>query len=54
MHCHLVGGDVDVAIDLSTVTVMEGHWPADLASEVLAWVAEHRLELVSEWHKWHP
>lgn len=54
MHCHLVGGNVDVAIDLETLTVQEGRWPADLAREVLEWVSEHQQELIEEWRKWHP
>jgi hypothetical protein len=54
MHCHLVGGQIDVAIDLETLTVIEGRWPADLAREVLAWIVEHQLELIAEWRKWHP
>ncbi len=54
MHCHVVGGNIDVAIDLQTLTVIEGRWPADLAGEVLEWLTEHQLELIAEWHKWHP
>ena len=54
MHCHLVGGNIDVAIDLQTLTVIEGRWPADLAEEVLDWLTEHQHELIAEWHKWHP
>lgn len=54
MHCHLVGGALDVAIDLQTLAVMEGRWPADLAREVLDWIAENQLELIAEWRKWHP
>ena len=54
MHCHVVGGNIDVAIDLQTLTVIEGRWPADLAEEVLEWLTEHQLELIAEWHKWHP
>ena len=43
-----------MAIDLQTLSVLEGRWPADLAAEVLAWIAEHQLELIAEWRKWHP
>jgi hypothetical protein len=47
------GGNVDVLIDLTTLHT-DGSWPRGLRSEVLAWVAEHREELLEEWHRWHP
>jgi len=45
---------INVRIDLVTVTISEGDCPAGLAMEVLAWVTEHRDELMKEWKKWHP
>ncbi len=54
MHVHLVGGEINVQIDLATLTVSAGECPANLAEEVLTWVAEHRDELIQEWKKWHP
>ena len=54
MHVHLAGGGLDVVIDLETMTVTKGHWPALLRNEVLVWVSEHRDELIEEWKKWHP
>lgn len=54
MHVHLVGGEINVKIDLVTLALSEGDCPAGLAEEVLAWVAEHRDELMQEWKKWHP
>lgn len=51
-HVHLVGGGLDIIIDLATLR-SEGCWPKDLRVEVLAWVAAHRDELWEEWHKWH-
>jgi hypothetical protein len=54
MHVHLVGGEVNSKIDLLTLTISEGDCPAGLAEEVLAWVTEHRDELILEWKIWHP
>ncbi len=54
MHVHLAGGGLDVVVDLETMTVTKGHWPALLRNEVLVWVSEHRDELIEEWKKWHP
>ena len=54
VHAHLVGGEVNVKIDLVTLALSEGDCPAGLAEEVLAWVAEHRDELMQERKKWHP
>jgi len=52
-HVHLVGGEVNVRISLETLTG-HGDCPRDLLDEVLAWVAQHRDELLTEWKKWHP
>lgn len=52
-HAHLVGGSVDVLIDLATLET-NGAWPRGLHAEVMAWVAEHRDDLMEEWLKWHP
>ena len=51
-HCHLVGGNVDVLIELQTLRCT-GKWPAGLKVEVLTWVTEHLDELWKEWKKWH-
>ena len=53
MHIHLVGGEINVSIDLETMSVTEGEWPAELAEEVMGWVTEHRNEMIEEWKKWH-
>jgi hypothetical protein len=52
-HVHLVGGSVDVLIDLATL-VTDGTWPRGLKAEVMDWVAAHREMLLEEWHRWHP
>jgi hypothetical protein len=52
-HCHLVGGEVDVIIELGSLRT-QGRWPAGLRSEVLAWVVAHMDELWKEWKTWHP
>lgn len=52
MHAHLVGGTVDILINLQTLTC-EGTFPRGLRDEVIAWVAENRDELIKEWKKWH-
>lgn len=54
MHVHLVGGEVNVKISLTTLAISEGDCPAGLLEEVLTWVASHRDELIQEWKKWHP
>ncbi|WP_295392975.1 DUF4160 domain-containing protein [uncultured Thiodictyon sp.] len=51
-HVHLVGGSVDVIIDLATLD-SDGVWPRGLQADVLAWVTAHRDELMEEWHRWH-
>lgn len=53
MHVHLAGGEFDVVIELGTMT-SSGRWPSGLRREVMAWVAEHRDELIKEWKKWQP
>ena len=53
MHCHLAGGGYDVLIDLATLQTF-GKWPVGTKTEVMAWVAENREELIQEWKKWHP
>ena len=52
-HAHLVGGSVDVMIDLETLAT-DGAWPRGLRAEVMEWVAQHRDELLEEWRQWHP
>jgi hypothetical protein len=52
MHVHLVGGDVNVRIDLATLRVVAGSMPADLKREVVAWLRAHRAELIEEWKSW--
>ena len=53
MHAHLVGGSVDVLIDLKTLAC-RGAFPRGLGEEVMAWVVANHDELVKEWKKWHP
>ena len=51
-HCHLVGGNVDVLIELETLRCT-GRWARGLKTEVLAWIEVHISELWKEWKKWH-
>lgn len=53
MHVHLVGGEVNVRIDLATLSCVAGEAPADVLAEVIAWLESHRAELIEEWKKWH-
>jgi len=53
MHAHLVGGSVDVLMDLQTLACT-GAFPRGLCDEVMAWVMANRDELIEEWKKWHP
>ena len=52
-HVHLVGGSVDVLIDLTSLRT-DGTWPRGLRAEVLDSVTEHRAELLEDWLRWHP
>ena len=45
MHAHLVGGSVDVLIDLQTLACA-GAFPRGLREEVMAWVVANRHELI--------
>lgn len=51
-HCHLVGGAVDIIIDLATLQT-QGRWPAGLKAEVMTWVQDHLQDLWKEWNRWH-
>ncbi len=51
-HVHLLGGGLDVSIDLATFEC-SGDCPRDLRDEVLAWIKENHAELMMEWKKWH-
>lgn len=52
-HVHLTGAGVDVLIHIDTLESIDT-WPAGVRTEVLAWVAANRDELLKEWKKWHP
>ena len=52
MHVHLVGGDVNVRIDLASLRVVAGILPRDLKREVMAWLRAHQAELIKEWKSW--
>ena len=54
MHVHLVGGDLDVTIELAELRIIEGVLPAELKREVIAWLKEHQSELIQEWQQWKP
>jgi hypothetical protein len=53
-HVHLVGGSIDVRIDLDAELTVYGAWSKSLRDEVLAWVSAHQDLLMEEWKKWHP
>ena len=52
MHVHLVGGEVNVKIDLATLEIVAGEMPNDLQTEVLAWLADNQAALIMEWKIW--
>ena len=52
MHVHLVGGDVNVKIDLASLRIVAGRLPMDLKREVMAWLHAHQAELIVEWKSW--
>ncbi len=52
-HVHLFGGGFDVTIVLETLE-STGNFPSvTLKNEVIAYVEQHRDELLEEWRKWH-
>lgn len=51
-HCHIVGGVVDVWIDLESLQC-RGIWPAGLQEEVMAWLQGNLPQVRKEWNKWH-
>ncbi|WP_069563818.1 DUF4160 domain-containing protein [Pseudomonas sp. 1D4] len=53
-HVHLTGAGVDVQISLEGGALMLGKAPRVVLEEALAWVSDHRAELLEEWNKWHP
>jgi hypothetical protein len=52
MHVHLVGGDVDVRIDLISLRIVAGRMPMDLKREVMARLKAHQADLIEEWKSW--
>lgn len=52
-HVHLTGRGLNLRISLETLAC-DGSCAPDLLNEVLAWVEQHRNELMEEWKKWHP
>ncbi|MFA6310392.1 MAG: DUF4160 domain-containing protein [Sterolibacterium sp.] len=52
MHVHLVGGEVNVKIDLASLRIVAGTLPLDLKKEVMAWLKNHQAALIEEWKKW--
>jgi hypothetical protein len=52
MHVHLVGGDVNVKIDLASLRVIAGSMPTVLKREVMAWLKAHQADLIEEWKSW--
>ena len=52
MHVHLVGGDVNVKIDLASLRIVAGKMPMDLKREVMAWLKAHQADLIEEWKSW--
>jgi Domain of unknown function (DUF4160) len=43
MHVHLVGGNINAKIDLSTLQVVAGTIPASLKKEVIDWLSENQI-----------
>ena len=52
MHVHLVGGDVNVKIDLTSLRIAAGRMPIDLKREVMDWLNAHQADLIEEWKSW--
>ena len=52
MHVHLVGGEINVRIDLETMAIVAGTMPESLKTEVLSWIAHNCETLIEEWKSW--
>ena len=52
MHVHLVGGDVNGKIDLTSLRIVAGRMPIDLKREVMDWLNAHQADLIEEWKSW--
>lgn len=52
-HVHVVGGGIDVSVDLETLKSC-GKWPRAIAKEAMEFITSHLEELKEEWKKWHP
>jgi hypothetical protein len=53
-HVHLIGGGVEVMLNLETVEVMTGKAPPLIIKEALAWVAAHQAQLLEDWKRCYP
>lgn len=52
MHVHLVGGEINVRIDLETMAIVADTIPESLKTEVFSWIAHNRETLIEEWKSW--
>jgi Domain of unknown function (DUF4160) len=49
-HFHALYGEYEVQIDLRDLSVLLGTLPRRAMALVLEWAAEHREELMEDWH----
>ena len=49
-HFHAIYGSRSCAIDLRTLTVLNGKLPRRAKALTLEWAAEHREELLEDWN----
>jgi hypothetical protein len=53
VHVHLVGGEINVSINLETLCITKGVLSTDLRDEVMTWLSVNRDKLIEEWKELH-
>lgn len=49
-HFHARYGGHKVAIDIRTLSVLEGRFPARALGMVIEWASQHQTELLEDWN----
>jgi len=50
-HFHARYGGHKVAIDIRTLSVLEGRFPARALGMVIEWASQHQIELLENWER---
>jgi len=52
-HIHIKHGEYEAAIDLNTVSILEGKLPKNTRRWAMKWVSENRGKLQQKWESMH-